>query len=150
VKKSASQESVEEVLKPSKAGPGKMTKSALLNLNPSKHKILDKIARDLCKRKAVKSDNAAIPEYLWEDHLSDDNMPIWTLCDWVGLPGAMDLLRERTWMKEEHPLLCKKKETRVTKGEVGLQRDAQGRAQSWWQWRARRKTRLQELVARLS
>ncbi len=52
----------------------------------------------------VKSDDAAIPEYLWEDHLTEDNDRVWTPRDWVGLPRAMDLLRDRMlcgWLEEE-------------------------------------------------
>jgi hypothetical protein len=107
-----------------------------------------KIDGDYRKRKAVKSNDAAILEYLWKEHLADDDMCSWTPCDWVGLQYAIDLLRQRMlrlwkkrvttfylpWLKEEHPWF-RKKEARVAKGEVNLQRDACERVQSWWQHR---------------
>jgi hypothetical protein len=43
----------------------------------------------------VKSNDAAIPEYLWEDHLVDYDVRNWSPQDRVGLSRAMDLLRER-------------------------------------------------------
>jgi hypothetical protein len=90
---------------------------------PSKRRILDKISRDLREKKAVKADGAAISEYLWEDHLVDDDVCEWSPLDQVGLPRAMDLLRGRmlrwwkkrvttsylSWMKKEHPPLGNRK-----------------------------------------
>jgi hypothetical protein len=111
----------------------------------SKREILDQIARDLRERKAVKSDDAAIPEYLWEEHLTADDVRVWTPSDRVGLPRAMDLLRARmlrwwkkrvttsylVWLKEEHPRL-RRKGASVIEGGVDAFEDAGGTAKCWW------------------
>jgi hypothetical protein len=90
-------------------------------IDPTRGKLLEKIFRDLPEQKVVKSDNAEVPDYLWEDHLVDDNVCNWSPPNQVGLLGAMKLLRERMlrwwkkpvttsylhWLKEEHPRLRK-------------------------------------------
>jgi len=48
--------------------------------------LLDDIARELRERKAVKSDDAGIPEYLWEEHLVDDGDRVWGNEDRLKLP----------------------------------------------------------------
>jgi hypothetical protein len=140
-KKSRSWWTVFDGVNLTKTGPGRVEpgETPESGLDLSKRKILDKISRDLREKEAVKSDDAAIPEYLWEDHLVDDDIRDWSHQDRVGLPCAMDLLRGRmlttsylSWMKEEHPRLRNKK-TRVTEVEVSLRKNARGGRQSWWQ-----------------
>jgi hypothetical protein len=50
---------------------------------------VDKILREW---KATKSDDAAVPEYLWLEHLVDDGPGKWSKKQQEGLPVAMDLL----------------------------------------------------------
>jgi hypothetical protein len=73
----------------------------------------------LRERKATKSDDAAVPEYLWLEHLVEDGPSEWLAKQQEGLPAAMDLLRVRMlcwwkkcltrsfwkWMKKVHPVV---------------------------------------------
>jgi hypothetical protein len=63
------------------------------NENKETRELLDQISRDLREQKATKADDADIPEYLWEEHLTDDDARHWTAKDRVGLPQAMDMMR---------------------------------------------------------
>jgi hypothetical protein len=65
----------------------------------------DRLARcELWERKATKSDDAAVPEYLWEEHLLRDGPTPWTIseADRPKLRSAMNLLRGRMlrWWKK--------------------------------------------------
>jgi hypothetical protein len=41
----------------------------------------ERLARELRERKARKSDDAALPEYLWEEHLLSDRPTPWTISE---------------------------------------------------------------------
>jgi hypothetical protein len=41
--------------------------------------VLHEIAREKRERKATKADDAAVPEYLWEEHLLNDCPTPWVL-----------------------------------------------------------------------
>jgi hypothetical protein len=58
----------------------------------------DRLGRELRERKATKSDDAVVPEYLWEEHLLSDGPTSWEVSeeDRPRLRRAMDLLRQ--WM----------------------------------------------------
>jgi hypothetical protein len=82
---------------------------------------LDDIARQQRERKAVKSDDAAVPEYLWTDHLAaGSSVTEWDAKAMDDLRRVSSWLRERmlcwwkrkvvslyvTWMKEKYSLLA--------------------------------------------
>jgi hypothetical protein len=68
----------------------------------------ERLARELRERKVTKSDDAAVPEYLWEEHLLSDGPTPWNIseADRPKLRRGMMLLRERMlrWVveKEDH------------------------------------------------
>jgi hypothetical protein len=64
--------------------------------------ILNKVAREKRERKATKSDNAEIPEYLWEEHLLQDGVTPWVVTNRGKLRRAISLMRSRMlcWWKE--------------------------------------------------
>jgi hypothetical protein len=71
---------------------GASLKGGGANVNKNTRELLEQISRDLWERKATKADDADIPEYLWEEHLVDDNAQHWTAKDRVGLPRAIDMM----------------------------------------------------------
>ena len=50
---------------------------------------LEGVSRTMRERKAVKSDDADTPEFLWMEHLVDDGTRVWEKEELVRLPGAM-------------------------------------------------------------
>jgi hypothetical protein len=63
---------------------------------------LQQLTQDLRERKATKSDDAAVPLSLWEEHLINDGARAWTKGERRKLGPACDALRKRF-------LLCWKK-----------------------------------------
>jgi hypothetical protein len=62
---------------------------------------LEGITKDMRERKATKSDDAAVPMSLWEEHLVEDGTREWTAEEKKGLPRACDFFRKRMlyWWK---------------------------------------------------
>jgi hypothetical protein len=55
--------------------------------------ILAEIDREKRERKATKSDNAEVPEYLWEEHLLADSPTPWVVAERTKLRKAIRMLR---------------------------------------------------------
>jgi hypothetical protein len=86
----------------------------------SRHEgVFNEVDKILRERKAMKSDDAAVPEYLWLEYLVEDGPSEWSAKQQGGLPAAMDLLPGRMlcwwktcltwsfwkWMKKIHPVV---------------------------------------------
>jgi hypothetical protein len=57
--------------------------------------LVGEVSRQHRERKATKSDDAEVPEYLWEDHFLSDGPTPWVVTDRTKLREAMWLLRRR-------------------------------------------------------
>jgi hypothetical protein len=64
--------------------------------------LVGEVSRQHRERKATKSDDAEIPEDLWEDHLLSDGPTPWVVSDRTKLREGMWLLRRRMlrWWKQ--------------------------------------------------
>jgi hypothetical protein len=112
-------------------GEGKREASATPDLSKAKSKRLKQeepgcksdmegIERNVRERKATKSNNAEVPEYLWLEHLCEDGDRVWTMDEKARRPKAIGVVQRamlcrwkirlrRTfldWIKEEHPRLA--------------------------------------------
>jgi hypothetical protein len=64
---------------------------------------LDGASRRAREKKAVKSDDAGVPEYLWLEHLVDDGPTPWPAKAVAGLPRSVILMRRvmlRWWKRK--------------------------------------------------
>jgi hypothetical protein len=66
---------------------------------------LDEASRRAREKKAVKSDDAGVPEYLWLEHLVDDGPAPWPAKAVAGLPRAAILMR-RVMLRWSKRKLC--------------------------------------------
>jgi hypothetical protein len=55
--------------------------------------VFDEVDKIFCARKATKSDDAVVQEYLWLEHLVEDGPSEWSAEQQGGLSVVMDLLR---------------------------------------------------------
>jgi hypothetical protein len=81
-----------------------------------RREIFEEIDNTLREQKAVKADNAEVPEFLWFNHLVDDGPSEWRLGQQERLAWAMEVTRARMlcwwkrilarsfweWMKQRH------------------------------------------------
>jgi hypothetical protein len=89
------------------------------DLSRGSREVLNEIARKKRKRKAIKADDAVVPEFLWEEHLLQDCPTPWVVVERTRLQQGIVLLRTRmlkwwkrrvarsflAWLKREYPAL---------------------------------------------